>query len=148
MGLPKQPYTLWKILDNFRWLNFLDARFLLGLYCVLLRLRYQIVFQCTFCYLVFNSSFSKFNNNVTKWFNKTSSFILKLKILNISKFLAEISNPIYHPIWPLNVKIKPHYVSSLRIFTQLLILMVLRKLKIKPVQNSTKITFYSLYQMM
>ena len=31
----KQPYTVRTILGNFRWLNFLDARFLLGLYCVL-----------------------------------------------------------------------------------------------------------------
>ena len=30
----KQPYTVRTILGNFRWLNFLDARFLLGLYCV------------------------------------------------------------------------------------------------------------------
>ena len=38
--------------------------------------------------------------------------------LNITiKFLASISNAIYHPIWPLNVKIKPHNVFCSRIFT-------------------------------
>ena len=31
----KRAYTVWKILGSFRWLNFLGARFLLGLYCAI-----------------------------------------------------------------------------------------------------------------